>query len=274
MTDLGRDETRSHLCIELPSVAKQQQIVRSARFSIGALRRVNRICFPHPGTLHVRLRRYFSRSKRNAMSSPTSNSNSNSNDLNDEEQSQRKRTRVRSHPDEETARRTETETEENSAETNEQKNDDVPEGNRKVNLRAKRQRLHVEIDEMIHPEETTNDSTTTAKSETGSAEASSTTTEEEEEEEEDEEDEEETDEDEDEQEEFKPPAMPPTKNLYLTLRQREFGIHRRMFDRTTCRAFHDHMIANRTIIQKMKVSHTLDGHEGCVNALAFNRTGR
>ncbi|CAF4251116.1 unnamed protein product, partial [Rotaria magnacalcarata] len=33
------------------------------------------------------------------------------------------------------------------------------------------------------------------------------------------------------------------------------------------------MIADRNLIQRMKVSHTLDGHNGCVNALAFNRTG-
>ncbi|CAF3640395.1 unnamed protein product, partial [Rotaria sp. Silwood2] len=68
--------------------------------------------------------------------------------------------------------------------------------------------------------------------------------------------------------------LPSTKNIYLHLRQRQLGIFHRPRDRATCRAFHNNIIASRNVVQRMKVSHTLDAHNGCVNALAFNRTGR
>ena len=210
------------------------------------------------------------------MSSPTSN------DFNDEEsntnggdQSQRKRTRVRSHPDDEATRRNETPSQEDPPETDQSKKNEKEE-NRKSNARAKRQRLHVEIDEMVNPEETTNDSTQTTTNDTGSREASPSTDEDEDEDEDEEDDDDEdddTDTDDEDESQFKPPILPPTKNLYSILRQREYGIFRRMHDRSTCRAFHDQIIASRTIVQKMKISHTLLGHDGCVNALSFNRTG-
>ena len=68
--------------------------------------------------------------------------------------------------------------------------------------------------------------------------------------------------------------LPPTKNTYLRLRQRELGIYNRAGDRATIGAFHNNMISSRHIVQRMKVLHTLDGHNGCVNALSFNRPGK
>ena len=93
----------------------------------------------------------------------------------------------------------------------------------------------------------------------------------------DDDDDEEEEEDEGEEEdgdESDDTKLPATRNHYLNLRQRELGIFHRPRERATCRAFHTNTIASRNLVQRMKVSHTLDAHNGCVNALAFNRIGR
>jgi hypothetical protein len=119
-------------------------------------------------------------------------------------------------------------------------------------------------------------STTTANSESKDESSTTTTTstttdEDDDDETKNEEEDDEEEKDEDTNEEYN---LPPTINTYLRLRQRELGIFHRPRERTTCRAFHDNMIASRNLIQRMKISHTLDAHNGCVNALAFNRTGK
>lgn len=65
----------------------------------------------------------------------------------------------------------------------------------------------------------------------------------------------------------------PKPSVYSFLRNREFGIFHPRRTRADCHIFHNEMISNRAVVQKMSISHTLDGHDGCVNALSFNRTG-
>ncbi|UJR26205.1 hypothetical protein I4U23_007548 [Adineta vaga] len=210
-------------------------------------------------------------------------------ELNTEDNIQRKRSRICSHLEEETDQKINNELsneivrEETStlAETNHDSSDDKVTEN--PTGPVKRRKLNADIKEVPDEEEKTNDSiktTTTTKDESksGSSTAISTTTDDEDDDdddgvEEDDEDDEIKNEDNQEENKNEEENLPPTINRYLHLRQRELGTFHRSRQRTTCRVFHDNIIASRNIIQRMKVSHTLDAHNGCVNALAFNRIG-
>ena len=144
----------------------------------------------------------------------------------------------------------------------------------------KRRKLSVDIEEIIDQDEKTNDSVQMTTNGESKDESSTTTTDDDDDDDDDDdEDDNETkseDSDEDDEEENNTNEqnnLLPTTNIYLRYRQRELGVFNRPKQRTTCRAFHNHIIASRNIVQRMKVLHTLDGHNGCVNALAFNRTG-
>ena len=201
---------------------------------------------------------------------------------NTDDHAQRKRSRVLSHLDEDsgpTAAAINSTAEtvvEREATPVDEHDSPAPEANRASNTTGpiKRRKLNVDIAEMVDQDETTRESTRT-RSNSGSKDDSSTTTDEPEdddvEEDEDEDEEEEEEEQDDESDDTK---LPPTRNHYLNLRQRELGIFPRPRERATCRAFHTNTIASRNLVQRMKVSHTLDAHNGCVNALAFNRIGK
>jgi WD repeat-containing protein 42A len=207
-------------------------------------------------------------------------------ELNNEEHIiQRKRSRVGSHLDEESdttvnidkINETINETSSTSVENHEISEDKKTND---ITGQIKRRKLNVDIEEIIDQDEKTNDSvqsiitTTTTNSESKDESSTTTTTtttdEDDDETKNEDEDEEEEEEDDNTNEQIN---LPPTTNIYLRLRQRELGIFHRLKEHATCRAFHNNIIASRNLVQKMKVSHTLDGHNGCVNALAFNRTG-
>jgi hypothetical protein len=203
-------------------------------------------------------------------------------ELNNEDPIQRKRSRIGSHPDEETNTKIDNDAANetvNEASSTLIENSAISDNKKTVDITGaiKRRKLNVDIEEIIDQDEKTNDSmqstTTTANSESKDESSTTTTTttdEDDDDETKNEEDDDEEEKDEDTNEEYN---LPPTTNTYLRLRQRELGIFHRPRERTTCRAFHDNMIASRNLIQRMKISHTLDAHNGCVNALAFNRTG-
>jgi hypothetical protein len=189
-----------------------------------------------------------------------------------EDHLQRKRSRVGSHPDEESDTKI---TNEKSNEIVDEtlsttiENHETSDCNPTKNITGpiKRRKLNVATEEIPDQDENTNDSiqsattiTTTSESKDESSPATTT-----------DDDDDETKDEDDTNEGIN---LPPTTNIYLRLRQRELGIFHRAKDRTTSRAFHNNMIASRNLVQRMKVSHTLDGHNGCVNALAFNRTGK
>ena len=139
----------------------------------------------------------------------------------------------------------------------------------------KRRKLSVDIEEIIDQDEKTNDSVQMATNHDSKDKSSTTTTDDDDDDDDDDETKNE-DSDENDEEEHNTNEqnnLSQTRNIYLRYRQRELGIFNRPKQRTTCRAFHNYIIASRSIVQKMKVLHTLDGHNGCVNALAFNRTG-
>ena len=202
---------------------------------------------------------------------------------NTEDHAQRKRSRVLSHLDEDSSHAIAVNsTAETLVERETTPVDDhdspAPETNRASNTTGptKRRKLNVDIAEMVDQDETTQGSTRT-RSNSESKDDSSTTTDEPEDDdvEDDDDDEEEEDEEEEEDDdESDDTKLPPTRNHYLNLRQRELGIFHRPRERATCRAFHTNTIASRNLVQRMKVSHTLDAHNGCVNALAFNRIGK
>ena len=197
---------------------------------------------------------------------------------NNEDHIQRKRSRVGSHPDERSENQVtdDTENETDKERSTTPVENQVTSDAKIVIGPVKRRKLNVDVEEVVDQDEKTNDSVqsiiTTASNESKdeSSTTTTTTTDDDEDEEEEEEEEEEDTKDEDIDEQMN---LPPTTNIYLRLRQRELGIFHRPRERTTSRAFHNNIIASRTLIQRMKVSHTLDGHNGCVNALAFNRTG-
>ena len=203
---------------------------------------------------------------------------------------QRKRSRIRSHPDEDPHRQVNTDPSTDIA------NDELPTAasdpttstTKKSNQPTgpvKRRKIHVDMDEAVETEEKTNDSVQTStmsnseSREASSATTTTTTTDNGDEQDEDDDDDDDDDyddadeEDKDDDQDTKQEPLPPLTNLHLTLRQRELGIFHRPRERHTCRALHDNLIASRGLIQRMKISHTLDGHDGCVNALSFNRTG-
>ena len=203
---------------------------------------------------------------------------------NNEDSIQRKRSRIGSHPEEESNHKF------NHEKTNEIlteassttiENQETPAINETKTTTAtiKRRKLNVETGEPLDHGEQTNDSAhsmTVSSTDDGSKDESSTTTDDEDDDDVDDNHEEEEDEEDDEKDDGtnENNKFPPTTNIYLRLRQRELGIYHRPRERTTIRAFHNNMIASRNLVQRMKVSHTLDGHNGCVNALAFNRTGK
>ncbi|CAF0814523.1 unnamed protein product [Adineta ricciae] len=206
---------------------------------------------------------------------------------------QRKRSRFISHPEEEIDHKRD----------NEQTNDNISEETKASSKNhdkllddkvtsTKRRRLNIDSTEVTDEERKTSNSiqtTNTTKNETKdevSATASTTTDDDndDDDDDDDEEEEEDEDEDEDEDDEIKndnnqedntneEENLPPTVNRHLYLRQRELGIFHRPRQRTTSRVFHENIIASRNIVQRMKVSHSLDAHNGCVNALSFNRIG-
>ncbi|CAF3596133.1 unnamed protein product [Adineta steineri] len=209
------------------------------------------------------------------MNSQSSNEekilNENEQQSNDEDHIQRKRSRVGSHPDELTDQKIDnvqtTETSSEPIENHEISDDKQTEDN---NGSIKRRKLNVDIEEIINQEEKTNDSirTTSTKNSESKDESSSTTTEED-----DDEDDNDDDDDDDDDDINHELNLPPTTNIHLRLRQRELGIFHRSKGRATCQTFHNNIIASRNLVQRMKVSHKLDQHNGCVNALSFNRTG-
>ncbi|CAF4873910.1 unnamed protein product [Rotaria sp. Silwood1] len=205
-----------------------------------------------------------------------------SEELNTEDHIQRKRIRAGSHPDEDS------ETKNNNDNTNETvheitttpiENHEILDNKKTTNNTGpiKRRKLNVDIEELIDQDEKTNDSvqTTTTNSESKDESSTTTTTTTTDEDDDDTETKNEDDDDDDDTESNvnEQNNLPPTTNIYLHLRQRQLGIFNRPKDRATCRAFHNNIIASRNLVQRMKVSHTLDAHNGCVNALAFNRTG-
>jgi hypothetical protein len=204
-----------------------------------------------------------------------------------EDHTQRKRSRVGSHPDEDnqtTANNDNTNEIINETSSSPTENRDTSDTNKTANSTGpvKRRRLNIDIEEIIEQDEKTNDSvqtttTTTTNESKGESSTTATTTTTDEDDDDDDDDkkiEYEDDDEEDDDNENEQNKLPPTTNTYLRLRQRELGIFDRSRPRTTCRAFHDNTIASRSLVQRMKVSHTLDAHNGCVNALAFNRTGK
>lgn len=211
------------------------------------------------------------RSKENTRGEPQTTDETNA-----DESSQRKRSRMRSHPEEkasdeptsehdnETALKP-TEAEDESIEQTTAPGDAAPVKRRKLNV----------------TEAKTND--TSADVPVASASNDDEYTDEDDEDDDDDDDEEEEEDGEDDDVSIDKDLegatdegqnLPPTTNRYLRLRQRELGIFHRSRKHNTCRAFHDNIIASRNVVQRMKVSHTLDGHDGCVNALAFNRIGK
>jgi hypothetical protein len=209
-------------------------------------------------------------------------------ELNSEDHLQRKRSRVGSHPDEEPINKinneklneTINETSLTPIENHELSDDN----NKTINITGpiKRRKLNVDIEEILDQDEKTNDSiqsiTTTnseSKDESSTTTTTTTTTDEDDNEtkNEDEVDDDEEEEEEEGDDTNEQNNLPPTTNIYLRFRQRELGIFHRPRDHSTSRAFHNNIIASRNLVQRMKVSHTLDGHNGCVNALSFNRTG-
>jgi hypothetical protein len=225
------------------------------------------------------------------MTSQTSNEideqktqDENEQELTNEDHIQRKRSRVGSHPDEESDNKVLNNTTDeinNERSSTPIENQELSDNNNSKNITGptKRRKLNVDVEEILDQEERTNDSvqsvTTTINSESKdeSSTTTTTTTTDEDDEDEDTKDEEEEEEDDGGDDTDEQNNLPPTTNIYLRLRQRELGIFHRPKERATCRAFHNNIIASRNIVQRMKVSHTLDGHNGCVNALAFNRTG-
>jgi hypothetical protein len=206
------------------------------------------------------------------------NQDENEQDSTNEDHLQRKRSRVVSHPDEELENKVNNETTDEI--NNERASTPIenPDGSDTTNNtgQTKRRKLNVDVEDVPEQDEQTNDSvqssTTTTNSESKDESSTTTTTStttDDDDDGEDTKDEEDDTENTDEQND-----LPPTKNIYLRLRQRELGIFHRPKERMTCRAFHNNMIASRSLVQRMQISHTLDGHEGCVNALAFNRTGK
>ncbi|CAF5216037.1 unnamed protein product, partial [Rotaria magnacalcarata] len=195
---------------------------------------------------------------------------------NNEDCTQRKRIRVGSHPDDDSDTKINNENTNkpinellSSAATNVENHETTEHKKTTSSIGLKKRRkLNVDIEEMISQDEKTNDSIQSTKSSASKDESTAT------DEDDDDNETKHDDDDEDEADDINEQNnLPPTINRYLRLRQRQLGIFHRPRERTTCRAFHNHMIADRNLIQRMKVSHTLDGHNGCVNALAFNRTG-
>jgi hypothetical protein len=224
-----------------------------------------------------------SSSEVNEQNTHNENEQNSAEELNNEDHIQRKRSRVVSHPEEELAAKVHNEkTNETINETSSTpvENNEISDNNKTTDITGptKRRKLNVDIEEIIDQDEKTNDSvqsitTTNSESKGESSTTTTTTTTDDDDETKNEDEDEEEEEEEEEDNTNEQNNLPPTTNIYLRLRQRELGIFHRPRERTTCRAFHNNIIASRNVVQRMKVSHKLDGHNGCVNALSFNRTG-
>lgn len=198
-------------------------------------------------------------------------------ELTTEDHLQRKRTRVGSQLDNDSETKVNNET----ITTDDKEKSATPEENSETAMNtktsvSKRRKLNVDREEETNDSVPSTTTTTNTESKQPSTSTSTATDEDEDEDDDDDDDDVDEDDDEDEEEEDdtnEPLNLPPTTNLYLHLRQRELGVFHRTRERTTCRAFHNNIIGSRNLVQRMKISHTLDGHNGCVNALAFNRTG-
>ena len=206
----------------------------------------------------------------------------------DEDQNQRKRTRVRSHAEEDTANKVPHALNivlPSRQDSVEQSVMDLSSKALNTDARApiKRPRLHVE-DERITDQSSRTSANNQSKDDSstvsdGDDDDDDDNDDEDDDDEDDDEDEDEDDDDENENEDVDDlkdvdGIVPATKpSLYSAIRNRELGMDYCRRINSTCRLFHNQAISNRQIIQTFTVSHTLDGHNGCVNSLSFNRTG-